>query len=167
MFCGAGGGLLSLERNVNGTIGETLALEILLVPIGIGGVEDCSPVALVGKLAKLHMKVPTVYWIYFLSKTSCTSFFWQKKRFFKYLLVGCIGRKFSRCLFRYQRIIGTVGNGMRSLRDNCVVLCVPRQKIGHADMMSNLQIRNDGNDLLAFVSATFELSVVDITFSHN
>ena len=40
----------------------------------------------------------------------------------------------------------------------------PRQEIGRAETISRLQFKNDGSDLFATVSATFEKHVIDINF---
>ena len=41
---------------------------------------------------------------------------------------------------------------------------VPGEQIGHADAMSRRRFKNDQNDLVATVSATFEIPVIDINF---
>ena len=41
---------------------------------------------------------------------------------------------------------------------------VPGEEIGHADAMSRLRFKVDGNDLVATVSATFEKLVININF---
>ena len=39
---------------------------------------------------------------------------------------------------------------------------VPEQRIGNADATSRLRFKEDGNDLVAFVSATFKNAVIKI-----
>ena len=41
---------------------------------------------------------------------------------------------------------------------------VPEQPIRHADAMLRLRFKEDGNDLVAFVSATFKNAVIKINF---